>query len=104
MTDDRTLQVQATELAGQAATVDGVAEVIEQARSAAAGVTLGREAYGILCQLIPSLLEPVQHQTVEALRQATDSLQRSADDLRATARDYTGSDQRTADVFRGGGR
>jgi hypothetical protein len=94
--------VQAAAVSAHAATVDQIASDVSQGRSAAATIAIGRDAYGILCQLIPTLLDPIQEATITALQEVTDSLQRSADDLRATASDYTGSDRRTADDFNGG--
>jgi excreted virulence factor EspC (type VII ESX diderm) len=102
MTGDPGFQVQAEAIIAHAGTVDDVAAEVAQGRSAASTVRMGRDAYGILCQLIPTLLDPIQEQVVAAMQEAADSLQRAADDLRATARDYTGSDDRTANVFRGG--
>jgi hypothetical protein len=93
--------VQAEALDRHAATVDEVAAHVGQARSAAATVSIGRDAYGFLCSLIPALLDPIQHQAIAALGEAADSLQRAADDVRVTARRYTDSDTRTADVFDG---
>jgi uncharacterized protein YukE len=101
VTGDASFQVQAAALDTHAATLDQIADEVSQGRSAAASIAIGRDAYGILCQLIPTLLEPIQEATITALQEATDSLQRSADDLRATASDYNGSDRRTADDFNG---
>lgn len=95
-------EVQGDGISRHAATVDEVAERVAQGRSAASSVVIGRDAYGFLCQLIPTLLAPLQDATVNALQEATDSLQRASDDLRATAREYTASDERTAGAFRGG--
>jgi hypothetical protein len=102
MTADSGFQAQGDAILRHAATVDEVAAQVAQGRAAAATVVLGRDAYGMLCQLIPILLDAVHESTVNALQEAADAMQSSADDLRATARDYTGSDQRTADDFRGG--
>jgi hypothetical protein len=99
---DAGFQVQADAIIAHAATVDEVATLVAEGRSAASAVGIGRDAYGMLCRLIPSLLDPLQESTVNALQELADSLQSSADELRSTARDYTGSDQRTADDFRGG--
>jgi hypothetical protein len=101
MSADPGFQVQADAITRHATTVDEVAAQVAQGKSAASTITIGRDAYGILCSLIPTLLDPVQESVIEALQEAGDSLQSAADDLRATARDYTGSDQRTADQFRG---
>ena len=101
MSSDPGFQVQADAIAAHADTLDEVAGELTQGRSAAATVSMGPEAYGILCRIIPSLLEPLQDATITALAEATDLLESSADDLRTTARDYADSDRRTADTFRG---
>ncbi|HEX5201878.1 type VII secretion target [Paractinoplanes rhizophilus] len=99
MSADPGFQVQADAISRHAATVDGVADQVGDARGAAAAVSVGRDAYGILCSLIPSLLEPVQESVIDALGDAAESLRSAADDLRSTARDYTGADVRTAKDF-----
>ncbi|GAB2567820.1 hypothetical protein Aab01nite_44280 [Paractinoplanes abujensis] len=102
MGDESGFEVQGDAIMRHASTVDDVAEQVAQGRSAASSVVIGRDAYGFLCQLIPSLLDPIQDATVNALQEATDSLQRASDDLRATAREYNASDERTAGAFRNG--
>ncbi|MEV6815510.1 type VII secretion target [Micromonospora sp. NPDC051296] len=82
-----------------AGSVDEVAEMVDQCRRAAGSVQLGRHAYGRLCQLIPSLLDPVQRATVNALNEAADALQRTADDVRTVARHYESGDQDVAGLF-----
>jgi len=87
MTTDPGFEVQADAITRHAATVDRVADQVAEGRGAAAAVSIGRDAYGILCSLIPSLLALVQESVIDALREASDSLQSAADDLRSTARD-----------------
>jgi|SRR3954471_4856926 hypothetical protein len=99
MAGDSGFQAQADAIARHATTVDRVADQVSEGRDAAAAVSIGRDAYGILCSLIPALLEPVQDGVIDSLREAAESLQTTADDLRSTARDYTGSDARTARDF-----
>jgi hypothetical protein len=41
-----------------AAAVDAIAADVEQARGAAAEVTMDTQAYGMLCQFLPALLMP----------------------------------------------
>jgi methyl-accepting chemotaxis protein len=94
-------QVQADAITRHATTVDAVADQVAEGKGAASVVNIGRDAYGMLCSLIPSLLTPVQESLINALQEATDSLHSAADDLRATARDYTGSDDRTANQLQG---
>jgi hypothetical protein len=99
MSAESGFEVQADAITRHASTVDDVADQVAQGRGAASAVTMGRDAYGFLCQLIPTLLDTLQEATADALQEAADSLQRSADELRMTARAYTASDERTAAAF-----
>ena len=79
--------------------VEDVAEDVNQGRAAAGAITMGRGAYGVLCQLIPALLEPVQDSVIDSLRVAADSLHDSALELRAAAYEYSNTDRHSADLF-----
>lgn len=103
MDAESSFEVQAEAITRQAETVDEVADQVVHGRSAASAITIGRDAYGFLCRIIPTLLDPVQEATADALQQAADALQRSADDLRTTARAYASADERTAAELRGRG-
>jgi hypothetical protein len=102
MTGDPGFQAEGTTILQHAGTVDKVADLVDQARAAAGAVRVGRDAYGVLCGLIPTLLDPVQESIVGALHGAVDSLRATAEDLRSTAHDYAGTDERTEQVFRAG--
>ncbi|MFI5891466.1 hypothetical protein ACIA5D_15285 [Actinoplanes sp. NPDC051513] len=67
MSADPGFQVQADTITRHATTVDRVADQVAEGRGAAAAVSIGRDAYGILCSLIPSLLEPVPSPDVRAM-------------------------------------
>ena len=99
MTTYQGFEVDGQVLRAHSGTVDGVADDVDQCRRAAASVQLGRDAYGRLCQLIPSLIDPIQQSTIDTLNEATDALQRTADGLRLTARAYEGGDQAVAARF-----
>lgn len=103
VTGEQGFAVQAQALNTHAGTIEQVADAVRQGRSAAASVQMGREAYGRLCQLIPSLLDPVQDAAVSTLADAVEALHRSADDLRTIAGRYTTGDERVADLFGGDG-
>jgi hypothetical protein len=94
MTGDPFLEVQAGAMVRQADLVDHVADEVGRGRSAATSVTMGSDSYGLLCRLVPVLLDPLHEATIAALAEASDSLRRSADGLRATARGYAESDGR----------
>ncbi len=80
-----------------AGSVDGIADSVLQARAAVTEVTMGTEAYGQLCQFLPTLLNPVFSQAVTALNDATDALRETADNLRAAAAEVTATDARAGE-------
>lgn len=102
MPSERGFEVEAQTLRAHAGGVDHVTDMVEQGRSAASSVDLGRDAYGRLCQFIPSLLDPVQDSAISALTEAATTLRQTAADLRTTARRYEASDQQAADLFNSG--
>ncbi|MEV4754690.1 type VII secretion target [Micromonospora sp. NPDC049559] len=95
------LQVTTADLVAHAASVDDVADRMGLGRSAAAGVRLGRDAYGQLCQLIPALLDPIQSSGVDALAASVDALRETAEALRLTAGDYRTVDTGVSGRFDG---
>jgi hypothetical protein len=56
-----------SEIASHAGTVRDIADEVRVARDAGNQVALGRDACGILCQAIPTLLEPIQGAMLDAL-------------------------------------
>jgi hypothetical protein len=103
----RGVTVPAEALARHAKSVDDLASRVDQARSAGAGVTVGRDAYGQLCQFVPELVDPAQQAVVRTLRDAVDTLLDAADRLRDAGGGYHGTDGtsagRTAAAYGGGG-
>ena len=83
-------------LHAHAGTVARIAADVDQARGAAAHVTMGREAYGVLCQFLPGMFEQTQSAAVDALRDTAAALDDTAAGLRAAARDYTHTDAAAA--------
>src|SRR5262245_44404188 len=80
--------VQTEALTAHATSVDQVASAVEQARQAGEHVRMGHMAYGLLCQIIPLLLDPLQRAAIDAARDSADSLRSAAGELRATAARY----------------
>jgi hypothetical protein len=95
-------QAEGATILQHAGTVDDVADLVDQGRAAAGAVRVGRDAYGVLCGLFPTLLDPVQESIVGALHEASDSLRATAEDLRSTAHGYTDTDERAERIVRAG--
>jgi len=86
-----------------AASVDRIGDAVAQGRDAAVYIEMGREAYGKLpiCQMIPTLLDPIQGMAVDSLREAVDALGEAADGLRAAAEEYGATDLSVAARYDG---
>jgi hypothetical protein len=73
------IEVQADQLNRHAAAVDEIAEETGSARQAASTVQLDNRAYGVLCQLIPALLNPLSSAIVEVLNSTEEGLHDTTD-------------------------
>lgn len=88
-------------LTTHAATVDGIADETELAGQAGDQVRLGNDAYGQLCQVLPSALDPIAGLLVDASHATSAALHDTARALRTAAGAYTGADRSSADRLDG---
>ncbi|HEY3895761.1 MAG TPA: type VII secretion target [Pseudonocardiaceae bacterium] len=79
-------------LAGHARNVGTLCERLDQAVDAAREVSLPTDAYGVFCELLPAMLNPLQHSGVGALESSAQRLSTTAADIKGTARDYAATD------------
>lgn len=84
------------QIAAHASEVDGIADEVAVALSAAQTVHLDTIAYGLLCQQIPMMMEPLTAQVVNALRETVDALHDTGDRLHTASFDYDGTDNAAA--------
>lgn len=96
MAGDDTVRMPIDAVRRHAGSIDTIADAVEQGADAANHVHLGADAYGQLCQFIPSLLEPVSDAAVSALRDTVTALRDTADKLRAAAATSESTDVRTS--------
>lgn len=92
-------EVTAAELRGHAVKVDGLAERMGVAVNAADQV-MPDDAYGIICQFLPPVINPLEQDGHDALTAGRDGFTGIAENLRESADDYDRRDQRQADGFR----
>jgi hypothetical protein len=92
------VEVVPAELIAHAGHVELVADDVAQAKSAGGGVSVGPDAYGYLCSLVPQMLGSLQDIIVDGIEAARASLDDTADRLRAAAGGYTGADNTAADT------
>jgi hypothetical protein len=89
---------------GHAGTVDGVADEVEQARSAVREVTMDTQAFGVLCQFLPGLLAPVFGLAVDTMNGSIEALRETASGLRAVADSAQATDESGARRITAAGR
>ncbi|MET7966529.1 type VII secretion target [Micromonospora sp. NPDC005305] len=97
-------EVDTRSLRAHSSAVDETADTVDECRRASVSVELGRDAYGRLCQMIPSLLHPLQEAIADSLGETAGVLQRAADGLRTVSDRYDRGDAHVASLFGGGRR
>ena len=79
------MQFPAEAVVRHAAGVEDAAEQMTQARSAVREITMDSQAYGQLCQFLPTLLSPIFGSAAAVLNGAAEALGETALKLRSTA-------------------
>ena len=84
-------------LATHGAGLEAVRSALAQALDAARTVSLPGDAYGVICQFFPPLVDPVEASGMDALAAGVQALERTISGIAATAQEY----QRVEDGNRG---
>ena len=87
------VQFPSTAVRGHAGTVEGVADEVQQARSAVHEVTIDTQAYGKLCQFLPGMLAPVCELAVDTMNGSIEALHETAAGLRDVAASMDATDE-----------
>lgn len=89
------------QLNGHAGTLDGVQGQLSTALDAARTVSMPRDAYGVICQFFPPMIDPIENAGAAALQDAVDAMGGTARAVRDTATTYAGVDAANATAFDG---
>jgi hypothetical protein len=87
------------ELRAHASKLEELGDRLRTALDAANQVTLGTEAYGVLCSFFVPVVHDVSHPGVEALSAASASLAGTAGNVKDTASTYGTVDDESAAMF-----
>ncbi|MEV6596383.1 type VII secretion target [Actinoplanes sp. NPDC051346] len=93
---DGQVQFPIDQVHSHAGAVEQVAEAMGTARSAVHEVTMDSQAYGQLCQFLPTLLTPIFDLGADALSGSVEALRETAANLRGAAADARNTDVRNA--------
>ena len=81
--------------------LDDVGAALGQALDAARTVSLPTDAYGLICQFVPPLIDPAEQGGTSTISTGIDGVGATADAVRASAGTYDTADDTGADDFRG---
>jgi Excreted virulence factor EspC, type VII ESX diderm len=94
------VQVSPADLVSHARKINRIGDGLTMAQQAGAAARMDSRAYGMLCQIVPALLDALQDKAIDGIAAAATSAHDTADAIRATAADYDGSDNRAATRMR----
>lgn len=95
-------QVITEALVAHATHLGGVHDQLATALDAAQQVSMPRDAYGVICQFFPPMIDPIEQSGVDALSCAVQVMAETIDAVKQTARDYDTVDAANAASFEGG--
>ncbi len=91
-------------LAAHCTELEAVRSALAQALDAARTVSLPGDAYGVICQFFPPLIDPVKAEGMDTLSAGVDAVARAIDGVGTTAAEYQRVEDGNRDSFGGGGR
>lgn len=86
-------------LRGHATALQGFADRLNQAVDAARQVSMPDDAYGVICQFLPPVLNPLEEHGVAALQGSAEGMDTTAANVTDTAEDYAAADDRNAQAM-----
>lgn len=100
MTAPGELGTSAAGMTSLASSVSAVEAAVEQARQAALSVSVPTDAFGILCQFFPPMLDPVEQGGVDALTDGVGALDATVTSLQNAAVAYREQEAANVDLLR----
>lgn len=90
-------------LATHAGSLSGVQDQLRTALEAAQAVSMPRDAYGVICQFFPPMIDPIERSGVDALSTGVQAIGDTITAVNQTARDYDAVETGNTNTFRGNG-
>jgi hypothetical protein len=91
--------VLSTELRGHAAGIDALLDRLDQAISAAQAVSMPDGAYGLICQFLPPVINPLEQRGIDGISAARSGMADAATEVRNSAETYDAHDQANEQSF-----
>jgi uncharacterized protein YukE len=90
------------ELRAHASRLDALRDQLNTAVDAGRQVTLGGEAYGVICSFFVPIVQAVSQPGLDALTEAATSMSNTANSVRDTSTTYENTEQANTQPFQGG--
>ncbi|HEU0079575.1 MAG TPA: type VII secretion target [Longimicrobiaceae bacterium] len=88
-------------LVTHATSLGRIADQLGTALDAANTVSMPRDAYGVICQFFPPMIDPIEQAGVSAIQQGVTSMNESVTAVNTTAREYDAVETTNAQSFGG---
>ncbi|WP_184451016.1 type VII secretion target, partial [Actinoalloteichus hoggarensis] len=88
------------DLVAHASHLDALTDRLNTAISAAETVSMSDDAYGLICQFLPPIINPMEEEGITALNAAVEGITTSAENVRATADQYLDTDDANQRSFK----
>lgn len=95
-------EMTAGELRAHESKLNAIGDKLKQALDAAHQVSMGDEAYGIICSFFVPIVHAVTDPGLDALSQANTAVVHTASGIRATSQAYSGTEASNTTPFAGG--
>lgn len=86
-------EVVAEDLVAHASHLDGLADRLGTAVSAAKTASMSDDAYGLICLFLPPVINPMEEEGVSALEAAAEGFSALASNVKTTATEYQDTDE-----------
>jgi hypothetical protein len=94
-------EVVVDDLRAHASHLDGFADRLSTALSAATTVSMSDDAYGLLCSFLPPIVNPMEQEGMDTLNAAHEAVSTTAGNVRTAATSYEDSDAARAQSLEG---
>lgn len=75
-------------LVGHATSLGRIADQLSTALDAANTVSMPRDAYGVICQFFPPMIDPIEQSGVTTIQQSVTAMNETITAVNTTAREY----------------
>lgn len=93
-------EVVTDDLTAHASHLDGLADRLDTALSAAQTAAMSDDAYGLLCAFVPPIINPMEEKALAAVKSSGEAVRTTADNVRTAKDSYSEREEAVGTPFR----